>query len=193
MKKIFPFFLFLFIIISAVSAQERNTYEVSIWQDGNPVNAIMGNEITLNKAPFTIQVKLNKLDGVYVYAAFTDSIYKLSATDKIPDLESLPVLAMAENSFNPDQELLINESGWAYWFYDPSLDWHRFDKDVLIEGDNITGTKSIKQFYMVDSGKELPVASVTQPLYLFFVSVKENKDHHIQKELKRFKIKINWK
>lgn len=191
--KIVVAFVIVFCAVVNCYAQEKNTYQVSIVQGGNVISPAFVNEITLSKTTFAIQVKLNKLDGVYCYAAFNDSIYKLSNTESVPGFESLPSMAMAENSFNTDQELIINPEGWAYWFYDSKLDWHRFDKEILVEGDNVTGTKTIKQFYDVITGKQIPVSEAHGPLYLFFISAKEDNNHNLVKELQRYKIKINWR
>lgn len=192
--KLRPGLLVLFVFLfSNVSRAQKNTYEISIVQDGNVIKPVLANEVSLTKTPFKIQVKLNKLEGVYLYAAFKDSIYKIGNSDSLPGFQDLPAMSMAENSFNPSQELLISDDGWAYWFYNPKEDWHRFDKDVFVEGDHVTGTKTIKQFYEVASGKILPVAEVKEPLYLFFVSAEEDGSHNLTKELQRFKIKINWR
>jgi len=50
----------------------------------------------------------------------------LSENEKIPDFENLPAMAMAEANFNEDQELITSNDGWAFWFYDKKLNWHRF-------------------------------------------------------------------
>ncbi len=149
----------------------QKKFEISIIQDGNAITPGFTNEVVLSKAPFKIQVKLTKLEGVYLFAAFKDSIYKISNNETIPGFDQLPAMVMAENSFNPNQELIMNDEGWAYWFYDPKEDWHRFDKDIYIDTDkNVTGTKSVKQFYDYTAGKEFPIADVKSPLYLFFFS-----------------------
>ncbi|MEO6671624.1 MAG: hypothetical protein ABIN36_19225, partial [Ferruginibacter sp.] len=99
----------------------------------------------------------------------------------------------AENAFNPDEEMIISDEGWAYWYYDPNEESYRFDKTIYKEGDIVTGTKTIRQFYDYASGKEIQVKDVTAPLYLFFFSASQDKSHNLTKELRRFKLKINWK
>jgi hypothetical protein len=172
-------------------AQEKNV-TIRIEQAGM-LYPVAGQEITLQKQPFKIVVTLQQLDGVYLYAGFTDSIYKLEAGQKIPDFENLPAMTMAEATFNEDQELIISAEGWAYWFYDKKADWHRFDKDISVEKNTVIGTKTVKQFYFPSTEKAMPVGDVKDPLYLFFVAMdKENKKGEPQKELLRLKIKINW-
>jgi len=163
-------------------------------QDGKEV-APQNGVVELNKKTFAIEVSLTNLEGVFLYAAFADSIYKLGVGDAIPNFENLPFMAMAETDFNAEQELIVSDAGWAYWFYDKKLDWNRFDRNsVRKDGSTITGTKTIKQFYLIqdDAKSTEKVENVSSPLYLFFVSVEENKKGIPTKELERYKLRINW-
>ena len=172
---------------------QKGIFEISIVQDGNTINPGFTGDIVLNKSPFKISVRLTKLEGVYLYAAFKDSIYKISNSDPVPGFDGLPSMVIAENAFNPDEEMIISNEGWAYWYYDPKDESYRFDKDIYREGDIVTGTKTIRQFYDLASGKEMQVKDVSAPLYLFFFSAAQDKSHNLIKELQRFKLKINWK
>lgn len=183
----------LCLCMSIMCRAQKPVFEISIIQDGVTINPGFLGDVVLNKSPFKISVKLTKLEGVYLYAAFNDSIYKIGNSDPIPGFDGLPSLVMAENAFNPDQEMIISNDGWAYWYYDPGDESYRFDKDIYKEGDIVTGTKTIRQFYDLVSGKEIPVKDVTSPLYLFFFSAAQDKSHNLTKELQRFKLKINWK
>lgn len=180
----------LFVSISGFAQKEY--YKIKVIQD--TVQVPGSNEVVfLQKKPFSIQVELQNLEGVYLFAAFKDSIYKLNERESIPDFKNLPSMSMAEEQFNPDQEIIIDDEGWAYWFYDAKLDWHRFDKEVLVSGKQVIATKTIKQFYLSSTEKVMPVAEVRETLYLFFVSAKENKKQELTGELQRYKIKIAWK
>jgi hypothetical protein len=180
------------ILFSTLLFCQEKQVSINIVQD-EVVYPVAGQEIYLNKKPFQIQVTLKNLEGVYLYADFTDSIYKLKENEQIPDFDLLPPMAMAETTFNKDRELIINKDGWAFWFYDTKLDWHRFDKEVLVTPDSIVGTKTINQFYFSDGERTVPVRRIKKPLYLFFVAVdKSNKDGAPEKELIRLRIKINW-
>ena len=172
---------------------QKGTFEISIVQDGNTINPAFTGDVVLNKSPFKISVRLTKLEGVYLYAAFKDSIYKISNNDSIPGFDILPSMVMAENEFNPNQEMIISNEGWVYWYYDPKEESYRFDKGIFKEGDIVTGTKTIRQFYDFASGKEIQVKDVADPLYLFFFSAALDKSHNLTKELQRFKLRINWK
>ncbi len=181
---------FLFFTTTLLSQKKNVSIRI---QQGDDVYAVSGQEINLRKESFRIIVTLSHIDGVYLFSDFTDSIFRLDENEAIPDFENLPSMAMAEAKFNEDQELIISKDGWAYWFYDKKLDWHRFDKDPVVTNDSIVGVKTIKQFYFPDPEHTVPVAQTDQPLYLFFVSInKSDKKGVPQKELARSKIKINW-
>ncbi|MFT3912178.1 MAG: hypothetical protein QM737_22315 [Ferruginibacter sp.] len=185
-------FFFFFHMLRICEAQKGN-FEISIIQDGNTISPGIMGDIVLNKSPFKILVKLTQLEGVYLFASFKDSIYKTSNNDMIPGFAEITSMVMAENAFNPNQEMIMNDEGWAYWYYDPKDESYRFDKDIFKDGDDVTGTKTIKQFYDYAAGKEIAVKDVKDPLYLFFFSATHDNNHNLKKELKRFKIKINWK
>jgi hypothetical protein len=165
------------IVLSTALFAQKKEVAISIVQ-GSTVHAVANQEIYLAKKPFKIMVTLKNLEGVYLYADFSDSLYKLEDTTRVPDFEILPPMAMAEVTFNEDKELIISKDGWAFWFYDKKLDWHRFDKDVLVTNDSIVGTKTVNRFYFTENERTIPVGKVKQPLYLFFVAVD--------------KVKINW-
>ena len=133
------------------------------------------------------------MEGVYLFAAFNDSIYKLNEQEPVPGFKDITSMSMAEEQFNPDQELIISDNGWVYWFFDPKLDWHRFDKEILVSGKQVIAAKSVKQFYFTSTEKVLPISEVAEPLYLFFISAKKNKANELIGELQRYKIKIAWK
>lgn len=151
--------------------------------------------IKLVKEGFKIQVLLFQIESIYVFASFSDSVYKTGPDDSVPGFQDLPNLAMAEEAFNKNKELLISKEGWSYWFYNPELKWHRFNKKlVFLDSTKVVGVKSIKQFYLLDEKEEVKVKDNNRPLYLFFVAVAEN-DHNGRpvKELMRRKLKIEWK
>jgi hypothetical protein len=170
------------------SAAQEKAVAIRILQD--QAEAVPQNGVArLDKKPFTIEVTLMGVEGVYLYADFSDSIYRLPHEQPIPGFEDLSSMAMAEAEFNKDEELLINPEGWSYWYYDPKLDGHRFDKLVRKEQDRIIATKTIRQFTFFPGGKSLRLEKAKKPLYLFFVSV----DEEAGRELERYKLKIDWK
>ena len=100
-------------------------------------------------------------------------------------------MAMAEDEFNREQELLISSEGWSYWFYDRSMNWHRFDKSVnIVDSETVIATKTIRQFNLIETHKLVKTERAGQPLYLFFVAMEPGDE---KKELERYKLIIHWK
>ena len=175
------------LVTFTVSAQTPQAI-IKIIQDGKTYLPAR-KEIQLQRKPFVIEVTLQHIAGVYVKADFVDSMYQLKDNEPVPDLQILPGLAMAEEEFNKDKELLIKPRSWMYWFYDPAQDWHRFDKDVKMPNPNtVIGTKTVQQFYIVKAKQTVKVEDVKEPLYLFFLTTSDVG----LKELKREKVKISW-
>ncbi|MGQ0740619.1 MAG: hypothetical protein ACT4OJ_16340 [Bacteroidota bacterium] len=138
---------------------------------------------------------MQNIKGVYAFASMNDSLYRLPDTEPVPDFANLPVLTMAEEEYNREKELIINDEGWAYWFYDPETNWHRFNKKIiLLDSGRVVGSKSIKQLYFLPVKRTLKLKENNEPLYLFFVAVdEEDSNGKPLKELLRRKIKIEWR
>jgi hypothetical protein len=186
--------IFFLCMISLLAKAQPKNVTVRILQDQSYSLDEYETEITLEKSSMKIQVFLENIEGVYCFASFDDSLHKLSATDTVPGFFYLPENTMAEEQYNKDKELLVSNDGWCYWFYNPKDAWHRFNKKVIdLEGGKYVGTKSIKQFYLVEDDMEVKIKDNNRPLYLFFVAVTEtDKEQHPIKELLRRKVKINW-
>ncbi len=176
-----------------LQAQEKQVI-VRIQQQNTVLLDNFDTQIKLKRDGFKILVSLQKTDGLYVFAAFHDSLYKLAETDPIPGFEQLPAMSMAEESFNKDKEILVSDEGWSYWFYKKDLDWHRFNKKIiLLDSHKVVATKTIKNVYLVADKKTRKLKDNTRTLYLFFVAVKEeDAAGKPLKELMRRKVKIEW-
>ncbi len=149
--------------------------------------------VTLKKSSFKFQVLLEHIEGVYLFASFSDSLYKLGDNDSIPGFVKLPEMTMAEEDYNKEKELMINNESWCYWYYSPSLPTHRFNKKiVLLDDDRVVGYKTVKQFYFFPERKERKIKDINQPLYLFFVAAETDEKGKLVKELLRRKVKIEW-
>lgn len=192
---IYIFFLGFIIPLPAIVRSQEKEVLIRIQQDDSYLLSDYENRVTLKKNTFKIYVYLHNMDGVYVFASFNDSLDQLSANDPIPGFSNMPFLVMAEEYFNKEKELLISDLGWSYWFYDPQLEWHRFNKKIVqIETGGLVGKKTVKQVYVVEKRKEVKVKELNKPLYLFFVAIKDsdNKGTPLT-ELMRRKVKIEWK
>jgi len=80
--------------------------------------------ITLQKKTFKIQVLLQNIEGIYAFASFRDSLYNLPDNKPVPGFDLMPVMTMAEEEFNKEKELILDDEGWAYWFFKPELSWN---------------------------------------------------------------------
>lgn len=151
-------------------------------------------QITLQKKSFRIQLLLQHIEGAYIMASFKDSMYSLQPDQPVPGFSDLPNMAMAEENFNREKELIVSDDGWSYWFYDPGLDWHRFNKKItLLDSGRVVGTKTIKQLYVLADQESVKLKDNDKPLYLFFVvpAARDPQGHPVR-ELIRFRLKINW-
>lgn len=151
--------------------------------------------IVLEKKTFRIQVLLQGVKGVYVFASFGDSLYRLPVSDPVPGFASLPEMTMAEEEFNKEKEMIVDDGGWSYWFFDPQLNWHRFNKKIiLLDSGRLVGTKTIKQLYIPALRDTRKLKDNNDPLYLFFtVPETESASGKPEKELLRRRIKIEWR
>ena len=191
--------IFLFVgtcCLSVIAESQQKAFSIRIVQEDDVHSPEPGTStIILQQKTFKIQVLLQHLDGVYVFASLQDSLYNLPAQDPVPGLSALENMVMAEEAFNKDKELLVADDGWSYWFYDPSVDWHRFNKKiVLLDSGRVVGTKTVKQLFLVAGQESIKLKENKQPLYLFFVAtIKDEKNGQSVQELYRRRIKIEWK
>jgi hypothetical protein len=184
--------IFLFFFVGNAANAQNENFEVRIIQDSATVKPNENGVVQLQKKIFKIEIDLIGLEGVYLYASFKDNIYKINSNATIPDFKDIPAKSMAEEEFNPSQELIISEDGWAYWFYKPSDRWHRMDKEITVVGNKTTIRKTVKQFYFGDTEENLAVEDNAKTLYLFFLAAKADDNFSLTTEIKRYKLKIQW-
>jgi len=185
----------LLLLVTFAASGQKKDVTIRIVQEETVITA--GTEqhsITLEKKSFKIQVLLQNIKGVYAFASMSDSLYRLADNAPVPGFADLPEMTMAEEQYNKEKELIINNEGWAYWFYNPQLPWHRFNKKlILLDSGRVVGSKSVRQLYLLPKRHTVKLKDNYQPLYLFFVAVEEDTDGKPLKELLRRKIKIEWR
>lgn len=185
----------LFLLVSSTCfAQEKNV-SIRVIQDESSQLSDFQTNLVLKKKGFRFQILMNNVEGVYVFASVKDSIYRFTETSPIRDFAYLKLLELREgDKFNTNKELNISETGWSYWFYNDTAEFHSFSKKVIGMGDKgIVCTKAIKQLYDVADGKIIRFRNCTTPLYLFFIAVKDYDENGKPKtELLRRKVKIEW-
>lgn len=152
-------------------------------------------ELSLRKKQFKIQVMLEQTEGLYVFASIRDSVYRFTENSPIRDFSYLNLLELKEtDTFNTNKELSLSETGWSYWSFNDSQSWHSFSRKTVPIGSNRTVcTKYIKQLYNVATGEVVKFKTLTSPLYLLFIAVKEyDETGKPITELMRRKVKITW-
>ncbi len=151
--------------------------------------------LTLKRKGFKFKVLLDNMDGVYVFASIRDSVYRFTETSPIRDFSYLKILELREeDKFNGNKELSLSETGWSYWFYNDSAEWHPFSRSIVtLDNGRIVCTKYIKELYDVAGGQVIKLKNLYTPLYLFFIAVKDyDENGKPVTELLRRKVKIDW-
>jgi hypothetical protein len=163
-------FILCFSLLNTVLAQ---SFDIAFKQQDQIIRPDSLGRVYLNKETFAIETTLNKLDGVFLNCAFDSVVYNGALQRNLPDFQSIGWKVSVETEFNKDQELFLNTiNDYCYWFYDPkAYDWHRFDSVIVRKGNSIIGTKTIRQFYEIEQGKNLILKEVPKKLYLTFFSI----------------------
>ncbi len=175
-------------------SQEKNVL-IRIIQDESVTLGDFQTNLTLKRRGFKFQIMLQNVPGVYVFASIRDSVYRYTENSPIRDFSYLQLLELRdEDHFNMNRELNISETGWSYWFYSDSAEWHPFNRKVTGLGDKRTVcTKQIKQLYDVADGQQVKLKTIETPLYLFFIAIKDyDANGKPITELMRRKVKIEW-
>lgn len=192
LKKILP----LVLLIPVISFSQEKDVSIRIIQDdvATRLNDFQ-TSVTLKKKAFKFQLLLNEVEGVYVFASIKDSVYRFTETSRIDDFAYLQLLELREaDQFNINKELNISETGWSYWFYKENAEWHSFNRTTVGMGDKgRVCTKAIKQLYHTEAEEIIKLKTLTTPLYLFFIAVKDfDANGKPLNELMRRKVKIEW-
>ncbi len=185
----------LALLLPVVSFSQEKNVVIRIIQDQSIKLTDFQTNITLKKKTFKFQILLDHVDGVYVFASVRDSIYRFDEKSPIRDFKYLKLLELREtDKFNINRELNLSETGWSYWFYNDTTEWHSFNrKTVSFSTNQVVCTKQIRQLYNAAEGNDLKFKDIHTPLYLFFVAVKDyDKDGRPETELMRRKVKIEW-
>ena len=197
MKKLLPLSLLLAVCLTAASftGLKSKKFRVEIFQHGQAVE-IVNDVARLDKKPFLIRVTLRKQEGIYMSASFSKEYFGLGPDEAIPDYEYLHAKAMVESNFNEDKEIIIADDAIAYLFYNPDLDWHRFDKDlkILKKGKKVIGNRTVENFMLRTTRKTYPIADIDQDVYLWFLAQEAyERGKENLREFGRAKVKLEWK
>jgi len=180
--------IFYIIVTFKVDAQ---TFAIEFTQGGQAIKVENG-AVHLRKEPFVIHTTLNKLDGVFVHSSYDSIVYQGALQRNLPDFQTVGWKVSVETEFNKDQELFIqDQESYCYWFYDPKeYDWHRFDSVIVRKGSSIIGTKTVRQFYSLEQGKNLTLMEAPKKLYLTFFSINGsfNKENAVLNQVQTYQL-----
>ncbi|MEN9994200.1 MAG: hypothetical protein RL762_857 [Bacteroidota bacterium] len=182
-------FILCFSLLNTILAQ---SFDITFKQREQIVRPDALGKVNLKKEAFAIETTLNKLDGVFVHSSYDSIVYKGALQRNLPDFQTVGWKVSVETEFNKDQELFIqDQESYCYWFYDPKeYDWHRFDSVIVRKGSSIIGTKTIKQFYSIEQGKNLTLMEVPKKLYLTFFSINGsfNKENAVLNQVQTYQL-----
>ncbi len=190
-KGIYACALIFFVSCIAMHPAIQKKFEVVIWQAGKQVQ-ISDETVLLAKEPFVWQIKLVGLEGVYIHSAFDNTKFMVPDSLAFDDLITVDPKTMAEPSFNAEKSMLVSDNYYSYWFYDPDLDWHRFDPNPLVNEQFVLASKTIHQFSLAATDSTLAIRQITNPLYVTFFSLEKDRSGKVR-ELQRTRIRIQWK
>jgi hypothetical protein len=196
---LFPYFysmilrtFLLILCFSLFNTVEAQGFEITFKQRDQIVRPDSLGRVYLKKDTFLIMTALDKLDGVFVNSSYDDLVYQGALKRNLPDFQTIGWKVSVETEFNKDQELFLqDQDSYCYWFYDPKeYDWHRFDSVIVRKGSTIIGTKTIRQFYSLDQGKNLTLIEVPKKLYLTFFSINGsfNKENAVLNQVQTYQL-----
>ena len=145
----------LFILLAlasstAIIAQSKSSFAVSV-QQGNQLHHINnGDTISLSKAEFHLQFDFQKGSVVGINAS-ENSLSYLAFKEAV-DIDKIECFGMgtgyAESERNEDKDIALGDFGHGYWYYDNAKE-NRFNNSSK-KGEIIHGERNIQHFFYVD-------------------------------------------
>ena len=182
----------IFILFTSFSGPESKKYQVEIVQDGQLI-PIVDNIALLEKKEFQIKITLYNHEGVFMSSSFNRDYFDLRDDQEIKDYRWLNLKSIAEEEYNKDKELVVDDELVSFLFYDKKMDWHRFDENIVIDRNIVIATKTINKVLVHSSNQEITINQIDNNIYLFFVATEEWNGDVAPKELGRKKIELRWK
>jgi len=145
-------------------------FTVAVEQGGRTI-PVVGHEVHLRKAPFTIVIAFSKLKGATVMVnasrsgALADAVKAGRPAGSVVPLPSQPI---QESLGNPYSRIFITNKSYNYWYY-ISNEIHRFDM-VERRGYGYVCRRRVANFSDGVSAPSVPIAELDgRVLYLVFV------------------------
>jgi hypothetical protein len=190
-------------------ADSETYFEVEVIQNGESIS-IQDQMVSLEKAPFKFQITFYQVDHVYVAPSWGKFYYDYPDSNNIFECDGANYdecrffagKTGAQASFNTGKELLVGDGSYQQvWFYDPEMDWHRFDKGVKVLDDKTIATMTVEHIYDCDGRDQqlpkneynYPIDQVNKEIYMVFATSDYNKETKLTAELQREKFTIRFK
>jgi hypothetical protein len=189
------------------SAQEYFAIEIV---QGDGAIKIANNTATLKKEPFKFKVTFINTDNVSVSASWGTFYYDFPESENIfecntEQMDSCRFVAVKtgnQQKFNQKKELMIGDGSYQWnWFYDESMDWHRFDSTVTVTENSINAELTVENIYDCDardegldqSQFEYSIENIDQSIYLVFATSHYDRATRKTTELQRERFKLVFK
>lgn len=194
MKFIYNFtFVITALLLLSFAPQTNPIFTVEILQD-NKIIPIENHVAMLEKKEFQLRITLNNHDGIYFHSSFNPKYFNQKDNQEITGLQTISNFTRVEENFNTDRDMELDDESISYLFYDRTINWHRFDKDVQVNGNTVVGTKTIEKIYIERNKKTIPLSNINRSVYLFFFATNnQSGGNTATKELGRYKVELRWK
>ncbi|HZG00403.1 MAG TPA: hypothetical protein VEY71_05335, partial [Chitinophagales bacterium] len=148
-------------------------------------------EVTLKKEPFDIVFEFPEPMDMLVHASFNSETYDLALGAKqLKKLPGFANVALDETESNEDNEMLLNATAPARWFYTDDEN-HSFD-DAKEKSGKLTCKRRVVFFNEVDSNRVTEVTDVIDPLHLVFISTERGESDKEVLEIHRVPVRVQW-
>lgn len=187
------YILIIALLIVSCSSDTSNNLAISFVQNGKLIQPTNGT-ITLSKTDFNIVFNAIKTPfDVMVNASFNDNLYNIATNPEslISQKQFKETATIAEALFNEDKSMYVSQGSTSVWYYE-SKDNHKFN-DVEIQNGNYKCTRTIKNFFNLDTDNSFEISKINKPIYVVFLAAKNNGDVTDLTELQRVYLKIEWK
>jgi|GEM_PF-2387918 len=172
---------------TSFSSMVTPKFEIEIIQDDEILD-IDEDIVMLEKAPFTIRVKVYEMEGIFMNASTDPKMFELGKEGKIMDFAFISSKTMNEAPENAARDLILSDGYYTYLAYNAEDGTNSFDQLEAGEG-YFTGFRAIDKLSIKGEDKPLNFKKNKKDIYLFFITT--TPDH--KSEIGRFRVKLQWK
>ena len=184
-------------------------FKIEIVQN-NKVIPISDNSVVLKKEPFKFKVTLIKTTDVYVSASWdkyyydypdSNNIFECKDTKQFNGCRFVAIKTGNQDAFNINKDLAIGDSSYQWvWFYDETMDWHRFDSTVIVKNGVTHAEMTVENIYDCDGRDayletteyEYTIENIEKEIYMVFATNYYERGMAHPKELQRKKFKLQF-